>query len=637
MSSFKKKLILFITCLHFLFWIAVPHKGGHYFYDEDEGHHYNRVLNMMKSGDFNPHYFLKPSLHFYARLPVAASSFLWEVKKQNARNLDDIKTKDPHGLGGYLMSASHPRMLFIQRAYSGAIGSFGFLSALLMATLMGVSTLTLLVIGLCYMASPLGILYGTTVGVDVFAMAFCSITSYISFLYSVQKRSFWVICLSALFAGLSVSSKYNMVPIVIVPLLAFIFSNRCLSTSTLCKFFVLCALICAGFLVATPYIFSELPLFLNHVAYELWHYNVAGHTEIGQNNEVINHTVAPGVTHIVEMLKTMTKSSYGFSLTIAGFIGILGGILSFNKKYLLLASFPLAYFVFMSMQKTFFARNLLPLLPFLAVFTGLSLEFLKKRTLAIFVIASLFSVVASAKVFTVYIKDIYSTQTDSRILVKDFIKENSKTYPDILLDSRLQFDYETLNLQNVTVIDLNKISTEDVFASGYSLVVTGDEKFSSEGAFKLLQTLGTSLYTERILRNPTIYIYDYNSTKQTNHIEKYSPLNCKNLAVEGHCWANSRFVAIDTNIEDKPTRFEVMSPWEEQEVEISCNNRQAKTIHIAKANTWITLESPCSSTNEKNMFFLKIKKIHSPRVVLGTSDSRRLAVAIRLTKNLTVD
>ena len=69
-------------------WVRAPYvsKDLPYFYNEDEAHHFNRVVNMVKSGSFDPEYFHKPSLNFYLRMPVVAASFLWEVSKGRIRS-----------------------------------------------------------------------------------------------------------------------------------------------------------------------------------------------------------------------------------------------------------------------------------------------------------------------------------------------------------------------------------------------------------------------------------------------------------------------------------------------------------------------------------------------------------------------
>ena len=73
-----RSLLLAFIIIGIAAWLRFPfiNSGMPYFYDEDEAHHHNRVVNMVKRGEFNPNYFLKPSLHFYLRMPVVAVSFL---------------------------------------------------------------------------------------------------------------------------------------------------------------------------------------------------------------------------------------------------------------------------------------------------------------------------------------------------------------------------------------------------------------------------------------------------------------------------------------------------------------------------------------------------------------------------------
>src|SRR3990167_1306941 len=111
-------LIAFVLLL--ALWLRLPFVSRDlpYFAREDEAHHFNRVVNMVKSGDFNPHYFHKPSLHFYLRMPVVALSFLWNVSEGHIRSVEDIRTGDPFGLNGYAFAVSHPGIVKWNRSFS---------------------------------------------------------------------------------------------------------------------------------------------------------------------------------------------------------------------------------------------------------------------------------------------------------------------------------------------------------------------------------------------------------------------------------------------------------------------------------------------------------------------------------------
>ena len=61
--------------------------GLPYIYQDDEGHHFSRLVSMVKQGSYDPHYFNKPSLHFYLRMPVVAVAYVWAVKQGDLTSL----------------------------------------------------------------------------------------------------------------------------------------------------------------------------------------------------------------------------------------------------------------------------------------------------------------------------------------------------------------------------------------------------------------------------------------------------------------------------------------------------------------------------------------------------------------------
>ena len=89
-----------------------------YFHDEDEAHHFNRTLRMVQSGDFDPHYYHKPSLHFYLRIPAIALGFFNEVREGRMTSIKEAQTSDPFGVAGYAFSASNPGLVKWARSVS---------------------------------------------------------------------------------------------------------------------------------------------------------------------------------------------------------------------------------------------------------------------------------------------------------------------------------------------------------------------------------------------------------------------------------------------------------------------------------------------------------------------------------------
>jgi len=113
-------LLPIIVLCFFSLWLRLPfiYSGMPFFYSEDEAHHFNRVAEMTKSGDWDPHYFHKPSLHFYLRIPVTALAFLDSARKGHIKSLKELRTRDKYGLAGYAFTASHPGIVKWNRALS---------------------------------------------------------------------------------------------------------------------------------------------------------------------------------------------------------------------------------------------------------------------------------------------------------------------------------------------------------------------------------------------------------------------------------------------------------------------------------------------------------------------------------------
>jgi 4-amino-4-deoxy-L-arabinose transferase-like glycosyltransferase len=362
--------ILFLVLL--TAWIRIPTigEGMPYFSAEDEAHHFNRTVRMVQSGDFNPHYFHKPSLHFYLRMPVVAASFLWSVREGHIRKIQNIETKDSFGIGGYAFTASHAGIVKWNRAFSVLLLLGTVVMLYLLMIQLGAPPLFALIAPLFFSLSPNAYLYSTVIGVDIVVTFFAIATVLATVIVTPatkEKPQRWGFLLAVLLAGLTISTKYNALPIIAVPLLASLFTPQLLIE----RFLVTCIGIPVGFLLGSPYILAELPLFLNHFAYEIWHYGVAGH---------VGHQAEPGVEQAIFYLRWLLSEGFG---PIGGVFVILGVAITFlhqraftaqRVKLLLTALFPLLFLLLMISQRANFTRNMLVALPLLAVFIGVTIS-----------------------------------------------------------------------------------------------------------------------------------------------------------------------------------------------------------------------------------------------------------------------
>jgi len=117
------------------------------------------------------------------------------------------------------------------------------------------------------------------------------------------------------------------------------------------------------FLVSTPAAILRPVEFMSGVLYEVRHY-ASGHA---------GHTVMPGVEHAWNMLiylSTVVFSHFpAIGLIVFGF-SLIGGVALVREDRrlaMVILSFPIFYFLYFSIQRAMVARNLLVLVPFLAV------------------------------------------------------------------------------------------------------------------------------------------------------------------------------------------------------------------------------------------------------------------------------
>jgi len=115
-----------------------------------------------------------------------------------------------------------------------------------------------------------------------------------------------------------------------------------------------------GFFGGNPFALGNLPDFLNDLATVLYHYG----------------TQHPGFegTGNWRWYPTILLASADALWVIAGMLGLLGLLWRDWKKGLLLLSFPILYYLLISRFVVRFERNLVPLLPFLALGGGYLLD-----------------------------------------------------------------------------------------------------------------------------------------------------------------------------------------------------------------------------------------------------------------------
>jgi hypothetical protein len=553
-----------------------------YFYDEDEAHHFNRTVNMAKSGDLNPHYFNKPSLHFYLRIPVVWASVLWSKHKGYLNSIDDVRTFNKFGVADYAFTASHPGIVKWNRALSLFFSLLIiFFTYLIGGKICGTNFGGLLAAAGAAVSPPL-IAYSGFIGVDTLMSLMCLLSVFFS-LKALEDKTSRCLILASVFGGLAVSSKYNALPIVATPLLAAYMGNHLTRKNIL----ICCILPILSFFAASPYILVSIPLFITNLSYEVWHYSTAGHE---------GHSANPGLDQLVFYLNWFWNEALGICFSFAALMGVILMLIRKNRLFITFLSFPLLYFLMMVMQRANFTRNMLVILPFLFIAAAFAiykfLEYLKFNRNKICFFSAAFFILSSGQPLSVALidKNRILNRTESRAVFTKWAFEEDKSTLQTAISGDIQAASQIpLNLKNYTTFDPATENIYSLWLKGYDRVILGPENYANFPLeyLKLIKAFPGLKEKQRIMENPRIEVYEILSDKFPQdkliaELEKCPEchVSCEKAAggfsckpkkgQEKYIWMNKRLTVLELpglnemikQKGEKQITFEVMSPWD---------------------------------------------------------------------------
>jgi 4-amino-4-deoxy-L-arabinose transferase-like glycosyltransferase len=301
-----------------------------------------RVAQMLKTGDFNPHFFDWPSLTFYLNLVGRrASSF-------SAAQCADC--------GAGLGQVGAAELYFGGRVFTALLGTATV--AVTMAAGRRWGTTTALVSGaLMAVVSP-HVRESHYVLTDVPTAFFTTLTLWLS-LRAIENQTMPRLLWAAAAAGLAASCKYNGSIAIVMPLIVawaggdgFVAGSR--------RALAVAGVGLVAFLAGTPYAVLDLPKFLNDYARLASAFATRPIAESGW-------TLYP--KHILGAIgwPALLAAMAGFGLALRD--AIRGPA---RVRSLLVVGFAAAYFVVMARSHQIFGRYLLPLYPDLALLCGLT-------------------------------------------------------------------------------------------------------------------------------------------------------------------------------------------------------------------------------------------------------------------------
>ena len=348
-------------------------EGLPYMHEWDEPQIAFTALQMLKSGDLNPHFFNYGSLLIYANLGVDAVHFLYKlaqpVEVDVLRELDEIKMGpwgDWPATGDYRWYLSHPSFLLWNRWLTALLGVGSVVAVYLLARQIGGLWAGVFaaafVAGQPYYATQLNGLALT----DGPSAAFLTLACVLAAAYLSHRRPAHLIGAAAA-VGLAASVKYNSAYGLLAPASAWLIVR--LADKHRSPWWLWPGLLgaCAlAFLLGTPYALIDLPTFLRGVGTAVYHYGVLGHDAYGK-------TILPGPPHLFFQLLQLLRH-FGLIGSLLALLGLVR--MARHRVGWMLLALGGGALLFLTRSTVMFERNYALLYPLLAVAAGCGLVWL---------------------------------------------------------------------------------------------------------------------------------------------------------------------------------------------------------------------------------------------------------------------
>lgn len=421
-------------------------------YHPDEHALVERAARILWTGDWNLHRFNYPPFYAYLNTAAYALYFLYGV------------TQD---LWRYIPSFVVPNYYQVGRLLTALFGTLTVLVVYLIGRQLSnkrAGLLAAVLLGGCY----LHVIHSHYATFDVMVGFLVALTLLFSDLIRTRREARWYL-LAGLCAGLAGATKYNGAVAFVLPLLAHILATSWGEWGWLNGHLLLAiGGFSLGFFGGNPFALGNLPDFLNDLATVLYHYGTAHPGFEGRGNWRWYPTVFLGSADVL--------------LVMAGVAGLIGIAWREWKKGLLLLAFPVLYYLMLSRFVVRFERNMVPLLPFLALGGGWLLDvgadwvtrhFHRGKGLS-HGVAALGAIVLLALPLLASVSfDSAISRTDHREIAGQWVAENIEPGSKIAIEHySIPFDYDQYQVEDVL-----RISEHDLDwyrQEGYEVLIVSD-------------------------------------------------------------------------------------------------------------------------------------------------------------------
>ncbi|WP_455244462.1 ArnT family glycosyltransferase [Petrachloros mirabilis] len=306
------------------------------------------ALNMIKSGDFNPHFFNYPSLNIYLLDLVYKAAIL------GFEHFSHLTMENIPKIWFYLIGRAFTVFLSVSTivvVYAIGRRLFSSYHGLMAA---------------CFVAASfLHIVNSFTVTVDSSVALWISLATLSAVLIFTEGKRYRYYVLAGACVGLAISCKYIAFVSVLPVLIAHLRVSR--NRGEILDRYILSSLLVIpiSFVATTPYSVLDYHAFFQAIDYEGRHYSV-GHPgfEAAESRSFMMY------------VRYLIGTGYGYVPTL---FAAIGGVCLRRKdvwKGALLLATPVVLVVLVGRFRVFFPRNVVAVVPFLALFSGYFLALL---------------------------------------------------------------------------------------------------------------------------------------------------------------------------------------------------------------------------------------------------------------------
>jgi len=395
--------------------------GLPYLYHPDEPNKIYFAQQILKTGDLNPHYFLKPSFFIYLNTIVYLPYIALERILGNEVTISSLQPPFMLVMGtGY---TPQPRTVLIGRLLSLTMGTLSVLGIYFLAKIGFENTFYALLSAFFLAIAPDQISHSRYITPDIYVVFFTILTAMGAYrIYQYGKSRDYLFAFISV--GLAASVKYNAGLVFIFPLASHVL-RKGINGLLEWKFYLFGLSSLLTFIILNPYTVLDFPTFYEGLTSEASHYST-GHP--GMEGQSFAFYI------------NFFFNTYGI-IAILGLIGILIALIKRDRKWIIFLSFPLIYFVFISCFKVRNDRTGLPISPFLILFCVYTLKMLFDRFWQGRDIHKVFFTIVLTLMLAIPMisQDVQNaqhlTQKDSRETARVWIKKHIPLYTHIYLEA----------------------------------------------------------------------------------------------------------------------------------------------------------------------------------------------------------